>query len=428
MTSDKAEKRVSVNVYDSLIQTADDYFAMLSNRDAGKRYFLNNDIDFYGVTYHGQSTALSNASNETFKGLFEGNGHTLSNITIECTSSTYASLFGNLSDATIKDLNIVNLNFTGVNSAKGVAALANYVYGFNTSLTNIYVDVNFDVTLANDASKRYVLFNTYVANQGIAECPYYIYINNIVMNVNFATKSAATMGFTPCGTGTNKNISNVYICPGYAMKNSNTSISVYKSFDEMVFTLNSTKKLGNAWEYSPVELKLPTVKEGTVTLTETVLNSVNGDTNLVNYEVVEEFPFTVNSFGRAYGDYATTQSTITTQFVTPWHSFNSTNPNPFKSVDLSKYNSLVFFAKCPEKKSITVKNSKGGSVDVNAFNPNCSEVWKKIEFMNSGNGSWTLKFDGTTLDTYKFTNLNQFDFCFNTYKFYISELFGLLAK
>ena len=69
------------------IYTAEDLVAV--NNNLSGKYILMADIDMTGKEYQIIGTSQSNA----FKGIFDGNGHKVSNINIE-SSNTYVGMFG----------------------------------------------------------------------------------------------------------------------------------------------------------------------------------------------------------------------------------------------------------------------------------------------------------------------------------------------
>ncbi|MBQ7574451.1 MAG: hypothetical protein IJT23_09340, partial [Clostridia bacterium] len=101
-------------------------------------YFeLENDIDMQGVEYTpianvGSDNTLVNGTNErSFRGVFDGKGHVISNLTIN-TSGRGPALFGSLKGATIKDLGIENSTFRQQGNFRA-ATLAIYAYDSNIS-------------------------------------------------------------------------------------------------------------------------------------------------------------------------------------------------------------------------------------------------------------------------------------------------------
>ena len=75
------------------IASAADFEAM---SDTGV-YYLANDIDFSGKTY------ARNAYTRSFRGVLDGNGHALLNITVSSTNSD-AGIFGNNFAGTLKNI------------------------------------------------------------------------------------------------------------------------------------------------------------------------------------------------------------------------------------------------------------------------------------------------------------------------------------
>ena len=80
-----------------------------------------------------------------FEGTFDGNGHTISNLTISSVSRGIG-LFGALSNATVKDLQLINCNISG--EPADVGAVAAGIVG-PTTLTNITVSGKVAVTGAS---------------------------------------------------------------------------------------------------------------------------------------------------------------------------------------------------------------------------------------------------------------------------------------
>ena len=100
------------------IKTVEDFMEISYQygKDTNKqnKYILKNDLDFSGVTYTNPLMTLelgdSIAENE-FQHVFDGNGHTIKNLTI---TGKYASLFGALGeDAQVLNLKLENVNITG---------------------------------------------------------------------------------------------------------------------------------------------------------------------------------------------------------------------------------------------------------------------------------------------------------------------------
>ena len=94
----------------------------------GSIFMFDNDIDMSGVTgFEGIGTSAN-----AFKGTVYGNGHVVKNLTIN-TSSSYQGLFGNINQATIKDLGVVDANVTGGDYTGILVGQAE-----NSQISNVY--------------------------------------------------------------------------------------------------------------------------------------------------------------------------------------------------------------------------------------------------------------------------------------------------
>lgn len=84
------------------ISTAEEFLAMKDNKTG--TYILSNDIDFSDVEYD-----IPFPSGRNFSGSFDGQGYTLSNITID-DIGTYTGVFGYVSSGEIKNVNLENVS------------------------------------------------------------------------------------------------------------------------------------------------------------------------------------------------------------------------------------------------------------------------------------------------------------------------------
>jgi len=126
------------------ITTAQEFFdfATSSTSSSTDYYCLQNDIDFSGFTW----THTGAYDTNQFKGTFDGQGYTLSNITMTATdtSTTYMSLFSRMDGGTIKNVKIDNfgMGFTTTfhNSVTYQSAIfAAEVTGVNNVFENITI-------------------------------------------------------------------------------------------------------------------------------------------------------------------------------------------------------------------------------------------------------------------------------------------------
>lgn len=102
--------------------------------DLGAYYQLGADINLgsSGWTPIGSYTDAS--VNSPFTGVFDGNGHTISNLQINSQDSSYLGLFGYIADdAVIENLRLTNVEITGANYLGALVGYAQY-----STITNCY--------------------------------------------------------------------------------------------------------------------------------------------------------------------------------------------------------------------------------------------------------------------------------------------------
>ena len=146
------------------IATKDAFLAFRDAVNGGKSYSgevlkLTADIDLAGESWQeiGRASSTSSAGSNVFKGTFNGDGHTISNMTtnLEPTSGyvdMQGGLFGNLGDgAVVKNFTLTgSMSITNKSSASGSSAyfgsVANAVSGTGL-IQNVYSEVN--ITTAN---------------------------------------------------------------------------------------------------------------------------------------------------------------------------------------------------------------------------------------------------------------------------------------
>lgn len=111
------------------ISTADDWVELMSEPDDWSGYFImKSDIDLSGKPNilpvgRGIDLGLGDFEGVTFSGVFDGDGHVVSNVTMDLSNSDYVGLFGYIDyDAEIKDLGVVNVNIVGRTYVGGLAA------------------------------------------------------------------------------------------------------------------------------------------------------------------------------------------------------------------------------------------------------------------------------------------------------------------
>jgi hypothetical protein len=97
----------------NLISNASEFMDIINNLSAC--YELTNNIDLSGISY--TQSAINTSFNEPFEGSLDGNGFSISGLTI--TSSGSVGLFSIISDATIENLTLSGINIVG-NSDVGI--------------------------------------------------------------------------------------------------------------------------------------------------------------------------------------------------------------------------------------------------------------------------------------------------------------------
>ncbi len=130
------------------IDSVEDMYAFAASVNGGNSYSgkvveLRNSLDFSGYTSNKVCTDNDNASGFTpigtsdhpFSGTFEGGAKTISNLTINRSSSDNVGLFGYTSSANLKGITISNLNVKGKNYVSGIVG-----YKFGGTISDVIVE------------------------------------------------------------------------------------------------------------------------------------------------------------------------------------------------------------------------------------------------------------------------------------------------
>ncbi|MGM9968974.1 MAG: hypothetical protein ACI35S_01090 [Anaeroplasma sp.] len=142
-----------INTYH--IKNKNEFIEMLDNKCLNDIYILDNDINFYGD----ELKPIGSADNP-FKGIFYGNGYTLSNFTIN-NSKSVTSLFM-YNEGTIDSLGVESVNYISDNHTAG------FVYCNKGEIINCYVyDVNISSPNNYSTSSGFVSYN-----EGVIESCY----------------------------------------------------------------------------------------------------------------------------------------------------------------------------------------------------------------------------------------------------------------
>lgn len=92
---------------------------------SGKTVQLGNDIDMDGIQWNPIGSRASGVAGHGFHGTFDGQGNTISNISVELNDGTAVGLFGFLNGGTVKNINVTGSSFTGSYTVGAIVGYAN---------------------------------------------------------------------------------------------------------------------------------------------------------------------------------------------------------------------------------------------------------------------------------------------------------------
>lgn len=104
------------------IETVDDLLALAKATDAetlGKNYRLKADLNLKDTPFNGIGSAA-----RPFTGMFDGQGHTISHVTVNAPEGENAGFFNAIKGATIRDLKLVDVEITGKTNVGGLVGNA----------------------------------------------------------------------------------------------------------------------------------------------------------------------------------------------------------------------------------------------------------------------------------------------------------------
>lgn len=122
----------NVNVVE--ISNVDEFNRVFSNETSSSSiYLLKNDLDFTS------KACTSGTSKKTFKGLFNGLGHTISNVKVTSLSDAGASIWSNIEGGTIENVKFNELSFDCGNNNKQVGIIGKMNGGnvYNVHVNNV---------------------------------------------------------------------------------------------------------------------------------------------------------------------------------------------------------------------------------------------------------------------------------------------------
>ena len=104
------------------IETVDDLLALAKAADAetlGKNYRLKADLNLKDTPFNGIGSA-----DQPFTGMFDGQGHTISHVTVNAPEGENVGFFNAIKGATIRDLKLVDVEITGKTNVGGLVGSA----------------------------------------------------------------------------------------------------------------------------------------------------------------------------------------------------------------------------------------------------------------------------------------------------------------
>lgn len=104
------------------IETVNDLLALAKATDAeilGRNYRLKADLDLKDTPFGGIGSTI-----QPFTGMFDGQGHTISHVTINAPEGENVGFFNVIKGATIRDLKLVDVKITGKTNVGGLAGSA----------------------------------------------------------------------------------------------------------------------------------------------------------------------------------------------------------------------------------------------------------------------------------------------------------------
>lgn len=197
-------KIVMLHYADKVIRTVSDlsavkYTVMGGQNETGSisgYYVLGNDIDAAGATISGAGYGWS--QNTGFKGVFDGRGYTISNLTVNGNG-----IFGTLGGATVQ-----NVNFEGVTLGQNSALFASMSYKSTVQDVNVtYAGINAEITssaglLVAKQSNNQNYWNNVVLDADKLTVPValgYNSNNNSYENVTIKAVAVTVIGYTDGG-------------------------------------------------------------------------------------------------------------------------------------------------------------------------------------------------------------------------------------
>ena len=155
VTCGSISNKVTIDVYDIVIRSTNDWLSMLSTtKKLDARFYLDSDLDFTGVTYVPYFSYDNNLMGE-----LKGNYHTVSNIAMT-SNDAVQSIFGYATVFSLSNIRFINITFNSTKKNGGLFTSLYQHYNGNktgkSSVSNVLCDFVFsDVTSCVIADKFY---------------------------------------------------------------------------------------------------------------------------------------------------------------------------------------------------------------------------------------------------------------------------------
>ncbi len=140
--SSNQDGTLSIGDWGTPISTPQEFYDFATKPDSSSsdRYYLFNNIDFTNFTWNLDNTN----SNVTFKGTLDGNGKTISNLTISTNSNSYdyIGIFSHIKGGSVYNLTLDNVQITLSGSAYNSSSIvAGLIAGDANGLTSTISDI-----------------------------------------------------------------------------------------------------------------------------------------------------------------------------------------------------------------------------------------------------------------------------------------------
>ena len=174
-----------------IISTKEKLLALANAEGAetlGKNYKLTADLDLSGETFPGIGTAA-----QPFTGRFDGQNHTISNVTVSGTDSV--GFFGVIRGATIRSLNLTNVTITGKEKVGGLVGYAQAALDKNDLSKNV-ANLIGGCTVSGTVSGKKQTGGLVGLNEGKADADT---LFSIASSIDKCSSSAAVIGTNMTG-------------------------------------------------------------------------------------------------------------------------------------------------------------------------------------------------------------------------------------